>query len=155
MIEVLEDSTIYMAEVQKMMGSETYWAEKKRQQRIGQCPQNVPLLSNVSKQEIDIDIDKEIDIDKDIEYMDKPLKKNIHPTLEQVQEYCKERNNNVDAERFIDYYTANGWKVGRNIMKDWKAAIRTWEKSEKQSKVIPINPKNMSIEEKCKIVDNL
>ena len=52
------------------------------------------------------------------------------PTLEEVQTYCFERGNNVDAERFIDYYTANGWKVGRNSMKDWKAAVRTWEKSD-------------------------
>jgi len=51
------------------------------------------------------------------------------PTLEEVKNYCKERNNNVDAERFIDYYTSNGWKVGKNNMKDWKAAIRTWERS--------------------------
>lgn len=53
----------------------------------------------------------------------------IPPTLEQVKDYCFERNNNVDAERFIDYYTANGWKVGKNSMKDWKAAVRTWEKT--------------------------
>lgn len=51
------------------------------------------------------------------------------PTHEEVQAYCKERNNNVDAYRFIDYYSSNGWKVGRNPMKDWKAAVRTWERS--------------------------
>ena len=51
------------------------------------------------------------------------------PTLDEVKTYCLERNNNVDAERFIDYYTANGWKVGKNSMKDWKAAVRTWEKT--------------------------
>ena len=50
------------------------------------------------------------------------------PTIEEVQNYCKERNNNINAESFIDYYEANGWKVGRNSMKDWKAAVRTWEK---------------------------
>lgn len=50
------------------------------------------------------------------------------PTLEEVQSYCKERGNSVDAERFIDYYTSVGWKVGRNPMKDWKAAVRTWER---------------------------
>lgn len=49
------------------------------------------------------------------------------PTLEEVQDYCNERKNNVDAQRFIDYYSANGWKVGKNKMKDWKAAVRTWE----------------------------
>ena len=52
------------------------------------------------------------------------------PTIEEVQNYCKERNNNINAESFIDYYEANGWKVGRNSMKDWKAAVRTWEKRE-------------------------
>ena len=51
------------------------------------------------------------------------------PTVDEVREYCRERNNNVDAERFVDYYTANGWKVGKNPMKDWKAAVRTWERN--------------------------
>lgn len=54
------------------------------------------------------------------------------PTLEEVEDYCLERGNSVDPERFIDYYTSNGWKVGKNTMKDWKAAVRTWEKSDKQ-----------------------
>lgn len=53
-----------------------------------------------------------------------------HPTIEEVKAYCQERGNQVDPERFIDYYTANGWKVGKNPMKDWKAAVRTWERSE-------------------------
>ncbi len=50
------------------------------------------------------------------------------PTIAEVQAYCKERGNSVDAERFIDYYTSVGWKIGRNPMKDWKAAVRTWER---------------------------
>ena len=49
------------------------------------------------------------------------------PTLAEVTAYCRERQNAVDPQRFIDYYTANGWKVGKNSMKDWKAAVRTWE----------------------------
>ena len=53
------------------------------------------------------------------------------PSVEDVSQYCKERGNNVNAERFVDYYTANGWKVGKNPMKDWKAAVRTWERNEK------------------------
>lgn len=61
---------------------------------------------------------------------DKPKRTRfIPPTLEEVQAYCKERKNNVDAERFINYYTSNGWKVGKNKMKDWKSAVRTWEKN--------------------------
>lgn len=60
------------------------------------------------------------------------------PTVEEVEEYCRERNNSVSAEKFIDHYTSNGWKVGKNPMKDWKAAVRTWEKSEYESK--PADP---------------
>lgn len=51
------------------------------------------------------------------------------PTLEEVKAYCLERNNKVNAEQFIDYYTANGWVVGKSKMKDWKACIRTWERN--------------------------
>lgn len=51
------------------------------------------------------------------------------PTVEEVKQYCLERKNKVDAERFVDYYTANGWLVGKNKMKDWKAAVRTWERN--------------------------
>ena len=47
----------------------------------------------------------------------------------QVTAYCRERGNNVDPQHFIDHYTCNGWKVGRNPMKDWKAAVRTWERN--------------------------
>ena len=56
-------------------------------------------------------------------------KRFVPPTLEEVKEYCLERKNSVDAERFIDYYTSKGWVVGKSKMKDWKAAVRTWEKN--------------------------
>ena len=53
----------------------------------------------------------------------------IPPTLDQVSAYCRERGNTIDPQHFIDHYSANGWKVGRNPMKDWKAAVRTWERN--------------------------
>lgn len=56
-------------------------------------------------------------------------KRFIPPTLDEVKVYCQERKNNVDAERWFDYYTSNGWQVGKNKMKDWKAAVRTWERN--------------------------
>lgn len=52
------------------------------------------------------------------------------PTLDEISDYCKERGNNVDAQRWLDYYTSNGWMVGKNHMKDWKAAVRTWERND-------------------------
>lgn len=56
------------------------------------------------------------------------VKKFVKPSFDEVDAYCKERGNGVDADRFISYYEANGWKVGRNPMKDWRAAVRTWER---------------------------
>lgn len=53
----------------------------------------------------------------------------IPPSLEQVKAYCLERKNNVDAERFIDYYASRGWMIGKNKMRDWRAAVRTWERN--------------------------
>ena len=53
------------------------------------------------------------------------------PTLEEVKSYCSERKNNVDAETFINFYESKGWMIGKNKMKDWKAAVRTWEKKDK------------------------
>lgn len=54
------------------------------------------------------------------------------PTLENVSGYCREMGyTNVDAARFIDFYTSNGWMVGKNRMKDWKAAVRNWDRREK------------------------
>jgi hypothetical protein len=78
----------------------------------------------------DIEEDKEKDIDIDKSNSVSQAKKRARftpPTIEEVQAYCQERQNGVDAERFIDYYSSNGWMVGKNKMKDWKAAVRTWE----------------------------
>ena len=54
------------------------------------------------------------------------------PTVGEVREYCDQRGNDVDPEQFVDFYAAKGWKVGREPMKDWKAAVRTWEQREKK-----------------------
>ena len=52
----------------------------------------------------------------------------IPPTVDEVRQYCQERNNNVDAQSFVDFYQSKGWNVGKNKMKDWKASVRTWER---------------------------
>lgn len=55
------------------------------------------------------------------------------PSVSEVREYCQERGNAVDAERFVDFYSAKGWMVGKNHMKDWRAAVRTWERDERST----------------------
>lgn len=51
------------------------------------------------------------------------------PTIEEVRAYCLERGNSVDAERWHNHYSSNGWMVGKTKMVDWKAAVRTWERN--------------------------
>ena len=68
-----------------------------------------------------------------IESVKKSAPRFTPPTMEEVAAYCSERGNSVDAERFCSFYQSNGWKVGKNPMKDWKAAVRTWEKRDAQS----------------------
>lgn len=78
--------------------------------------------------------DKNVKNDKnEKDIADKPqTQKFTPPTLEEIKDYCIERNNNVDAERFINFYQAKGWMVGKNKMKDWKASVRTWEQKQKE-----------------------
>lgn len=58
----------------------------------------------------------------------------VPPTLQEVEAYCKERRNGVDAELFVDFYESKGWFVGKTKMKNWKACVRTWERSRNYSK---------------------
>ena len=77
-----------------------------------------------------------IELGKDrVDDADKPPRTRFTPpTVDEVRAYCTEKGYPVDAERFVDYYTSNGWMVGKNKMKDWRAAVRTWAKKDSQQK---------------------
>lgn len=60
-----------------------------------------------------------------------PISRFSVPTLQEVMKYCSERGNSIDPQKFIDFYESKGWLVGKSPMKDWKAAVRNWERSEK------------------------
>lgn len=78
--------------------------------------------------------DKEDDKDNEEELKKKNKKKKFQkPTVEEIQNYCYERKNNVNVQQFYNYYESNGWKVGKNPMKDWQATIRTWEQRNKSN----------------------
>ena len=94
-----------------------------------------------------LDKEKEILINNHNYLFNKEKESFKKPTLEEVEAYCKERRNHISAHHFIDYYESNGWKVGRNPMKDWKATIRTWEqKSYKDSKTLPPSERDTSLD---------
>ena len=62
-------------------------------------------------------------------------KKNfVKPNVDDVRKYCVERKNSVDAQKFVDFYEAKGWMIGKNKMKDWKACVRTWERKQKNER---------------------
>ena len=71
---------------------------------------------------------------KENQYKEKSVKEKrfVPPTVEEVKAYCETRGNSVDPEAFVAFYQSKGWKVGKNPMKDWKAAVITWEKHDKK-----------------------
>lgn len=79
-------------------------------------------IQNVSK------VDTQVRLDKDrlVKNIEDKSKRFIPPTVEEVSKYCKESGYSVDAQRFVDFYSSKGWMVGKNKMKDWKAAVRNW-----------------------------
>jgi len=102
---------------------------KENKEKKGENLFSIP--SERVKEGLDKGSDTLKDKDKDILLLKKKEKKDgITPTLEQVTSFCSERENIVDPHKFFNHYESNGWKVGRNPMKNWKAAVITWERSE-------------------------
>lgn len=89
------------------------------------------------------EIQEEVELEAENKEEPKPTKKRFEkPTPEEVQEYCDERQNGISGEQFCSYYESKGWRIGSSQMKDWKAAVRTWELRRKtdppkQSKAMP------------------
>ncbi|QRG86390.1 phage replisome organizer N-terminal domain-containing protein [Bulleidia sp. zg-1006] len=125
-----ENGCLSIANFKNLVGSETGAAERMRKMR-----NNVtPMLQNCDElryTDIDKDIDKDIDIDNKKE-INKEKRKNFQkPTLQELIDFCNSENlENVDCEKFINYYDSNGWLVGKNPMKDWKATARNWNRKQ-------------------------
>lgn len=138
LIDVLENGAIYMLDIQNFIGKGSSEADRKREyrQRIESDRTNVQTkVRQISEKsppeiEIELEIEKELEIDTKANKSPTKAKRFVKPTLSEIEQYCIERNNNVNAEQFFDYYESNGWKVGKNAMKDWKACVRTWERNE-------------------------
>jgi predicted phage replisome organizer len=131
LIEILDNGTYYMSEVKKMMGSETYWAERKRIQRqqnnlletndIGQCP-TCPSKS--------IDIDKDIELDNLLPHTcvhEDEDEECPNPTFEEVKDFIQQNDFKVNPSKFYKHYNSSNWMIGTKPIKNWKAVLRAWE----------------------------
>lgn len=145
LVDVLDNGAIYMTDIQNFIGKSSSEADRVREYRlqIESEKSNNKLLSNNVQQklykctpEIEIEIEnRDRERDRKNSAGAKRRAPNFSPpSLQEVQEYCKERGNNIDAESFIDFYESKGWMVGSSKMKNWKAAVRTWENREKKVK---------------------
>lgn len=158
LLEKIEDHEYAMPEAMARIGSESESAERMRQLRerrkaaeaLPSAP-SIPALSqcdaDVRTSDTEKDIDKDVDLDAYVETEPRGRSRDIEqnareargddslslaaPSLEEVEAYCKERGNAVDAQFFHDYYTARDWKSGNVLIKDWKAQVRVWEKDKR------------------------
>lgn len=131
-----DNEVLFMSDIQTLIGKSSTEAERiaNYRKRIAdsqklECTKSVQMLQNRTPElEIELELEKELDIGEKPQPK-KQTKTFQKPTVEEIAEYCKERGNNVDPQRFFDYYQSKGWTVGKSKMKDWKASVRTWERN--------------------------
>ena len=152
LLEMCSDDEYYLPDAKDNTGCETSAASRMRKCRAKkeQLERNnvTPMLQS-GYGEIEIEIEKEIH--SSAKSTTTKRKRFEKPSISEIEQYCMERNNNIDASQFYDYYESNGWKVGKNSMKDWKAAVRTWERSEYRKS----NSKKNSKEDAISVVREL
>lgn len=131
LLEMCSDEEYYLPDTKNSTGCETAAASRMRRCRAKKDKlerNNVtPMLQNgygEIEKELEIEIDKEID--NKCASTKQKRKRFVKPTISDIEQYCSEKNISINAQQFIDYYESNGWKVGRNSMKDWQATVRRW-----------------------------
>ena len=133
LIETSDNVNFLLPYAVESIGSEGASAERVRNFRDRKS-----LQSNASVTEVkrigNVDIEKDIEIEKEIDKKGAKRTVFVPPTLEEVAQYCEERNRGVDPNKWYDFYLSKNFMVGKNKMKDWKASVRTWEKDEPKPK---------------------
>lgn len=131
LLEMCSDEEYYLPDTKDSTGCETAAASRMRRCRAKKDKlerNNVtPMLQSGYG---DIEKEKELEKDKEIDNKcastKQKRKRFVKPTISDIEQYCSEKNISINAQQFIDYYESNGWKVGRNSMKDWQATVRRW-----------------------------
>lgn len=134
LLEMCSDEEYYLPDTKESTGCETAVAVRVRRhrekQKALQCNTDVTQVKHLCNGEIEKEIEKDKEIDKEIDNKcastKQKRKRFVKPTISDIEQYCSEKNISINAQQFIDYYESNGWKVGRNSMKDWQATVRRW-----------------------------
>lgn len=128
--QIDREAAAYRTKVEASREAGRRSGEVRRRLRQERNERTLPPFNETNQ---DNDKDNDNDKDKDDERESLPPAAGaarapaMPPSLEEIESYCRERGNRVDPRRFLDFYTANGWRVGRNPMRDWRAAVRSWE----------------------------
>lgn len=140
------------------IGNEKRWGKKsqtiaknrKESQTIAKNRLSVSDTESVSVTDTDTDTES-VNIEK--KNTQKKSIRFVKPSIEEVADYCEERHNGINAEKFCDFYEAKGWKIGNNPMKDWRAAVRTWErKNKKQNQNEEVSQQAAHNDEPCMVI---
>ena len=92
-----------------------------------------PMVSeNTETEKPNVNVNDNVNVNVNIKESIEKSKRFSPPTLEQVKEYVEEKDLNIDPERFIDFYESKGWMIGKNKMKDWRAAARSWNRGQRK-----------------------
>ena len=134
LLEMCSDEEYYLPDTKDSTGCETAVASRVRKHRERkkalQCNADVTQVKQLCNGEIEKELEKEKELDKEIDNKcastKQKRKRFVKPTISDIEQYCSEKNISINAQQFIDYYESNGWKVGRNSMKDWQATARRW-----------------------------
>ena len=130
LLEIRSEEEYYLPDTKDSTGSETSTAVRVRRHREKQkalhCNADVTQVKQLCNGELELEIERDTKANKS----PTKAKRFVKPTLSEVEQYCIERNNNIDAEYFIDYHEARDWVLSNGKkMKNWQATIRTWEKN--------------------------
>ena len=117
----------YLETVMTIKSFSSEWGGKRQKKQDEKQDEKQDDCHLVDKDK-DKDKDKGIDMNKGVQGGKEKKGAFKKPTVEDVSAYCKERGNSVDPESFYDFYQSKGWRIGKEQMRDWKAAVRTWEK---------------------------
>jgi predicted phage replisome organizer len=139
LITIVDGREIWMTEIQNFIGSSSTEADRKRDYRK-RIESDTPItmghlsghLSDVRPPEIELEkeIKKDSETDKPKDEQKSVSCRFTPPSVQEVEQYCKERNYGIDAEAFVAFYESKGWLIGKAKMKNWKSAVVTWVKRE-------------------------